>query len=173
MNKVKEEFTNKLKETYGPVKKLGKSSSLFEFGDGAGRVYTRYSKLHPNGRTFFGLRKVDLQELEGYSSLICFLWENQQEPLLVPFSEYEELFQSLETAADGQYKVQVYLKNGELEFYIPRAGKFNVNGYTGFEVLDEIVNTETLLPIPDLSHSQLQTLIGSIGFFKGYDVWIP
>ncbi len=53
----------------------------------------------------FGLRKVDLQLLEGHSGIICFFWDNQAAPLL---NEFKEILAALMPAADGQYKVQVY-----------------------------------------------------------------
>ncbi|MDY6864228.1 MAG: YciI family protein [Thermodesulfobacteriota bacterium] len=85
------------------------------------RIYIRYSKVHPGGRTFYELRKEDLQKLEGYPSVICFLWEGQSEPLFVPFSDYEDIFQSILPAADGQYKAQIYLQNYGI-YYIANEG---------------------------------------------------
>ena len=66
-----------------------------------------YPKLKLN-QTFYGLRQKDLQRLEGYPAVICFLWNDQMEPLLMPFSEYEDIFQSISPAEDGQYKAQIY-----------------------------------------------------------------
>jgi hypothetical protein len=50
----------------------------------------RYSKKHARNSTFYGLRKVDLNALEGRCAILCFLWEEQPEPLFVPFSEFED-----------------------------------------------------------------------------------
>lgn len=35
------------------------------------------------------------------------------------------------------------------------------------------MNHAQLSPVPDFSHPQIQTLLGSIGTAKGYDIWIP
>ena len=108
-NETREVFLKELTERYGALHKLGRSQSLYEIGDGAARVYVRYSKVRSGDRTFYGLREEDLQKLEGHPSVICFLWDGQTEPLLVPFSEYEEVFHTASPAGDGQYKVQVSL----------------------------------------------------------------
>jgi hypothetical protein len=94
-NETKTAFLKELTERYGSLHQLGQSRSLYEIGDGAARVYIRYSRVHSGDRTFYGLREEDLQELEGHPALICFLWNSQAEPLLVPFSEYEDVFQNV------------------------------------------------------------------------------
>ena len=119
------------------------------------------------------MRDVDLKQLEGFPSYICFLWEDQDEPLLLPYADYEEVFQSASIANDGQYKVSLFLQEEATELYIARIGRFNVEGYLGWERIEAITKTTENLPIPDFSHSQIQTLIGSIGTAKDFDVWIP
>lgn len=172
-NLTKAEFLEELAKRYGNIHKLPRSLSLYDLGDGAGRIYIRYSKVHSPGRTFYGLRKKDLQELQGRPSAICFLWDDQTEPLFVPYSEYEELFQSLSPADDGQYKAQVFIQEEGSDFYIANAGRFNVEGYFGWEQLDALIHRSQLTDLPDLSHVQVQTLLGSIGATKGYSIWIP
>jgi hypothetical protein len=61
---VKQQLLNQLQDRFGSIKKLPNSQSLFEIGNQA-RIYVRYSKLHANNRTFYGLRQADLQQLEG------------------------------------------------------------------------------------------------------------
>jgi hypothetical protein len=172
-NKTKTAFLRELAERYGSLRKLDRSQSLYEIGDGAARVYIRYSKVHSGARTFYGLREEDLQKLEGHPSIICFLWNGQTEPLLVPFSEYEDVFQSTSPAGDGQYKAQVYLQDDGTELYIAKAGRFNVEGHFGWSELEALVDSASLGTVPDFSHSQMQTLLGAIGAVKGYDIWIP
>jgi hypothetical protein len=173
-NKTKTAFLKELNDRYGSsLRKLDRSQSLYEIGDGAVRIYIRYSRVHSEARTFYGLRDEDLQRLEGHPSLLCFLWDNQSEPLLVPFSEYEDVFQSTSPARDGQYKAQVYLQDEGTELYVVRAGRFNVEGHFGWNELDALVDTSRLEAVPEFSHSQMQTLLGGIGIVKGYDVWIP
>ena len=134
-NDIKAAFLKELTTRYGVLRKLDRTQSLYEIGDGAARVYIRYSKVHSRNRTFYGLRKEDLQQLEGHPSLICFLWDNQADPLLVPFPEYEDVFQSVAPAGDGQYKAQVYLQDDGTELYIAKAGRFNVEGHFGWSEL--------------------------------------
>lgn len=50
---------------------------------------------------FYGLRKVDLNSLEGRCGILCFLWDGQPEPLFVPFSEFEDVFTELSPANDA------------------------------------------------------------------------
>lgn len=172
-NEIKQTFLEKLRERYGSLKKLEKSQSLFEIGDGAARVYIRYSKVHAKGVTFYGLREDDLKRLEGYPSVICFLWNGQKEPLLIPFTEYEEVFHASTPASDGQYKAQIYLQDDGTNLYVTKAGRFNVEAYFGWQQLEALRDSNKLQDIPDLSHSQIQTLLGAIGTTKGFDIWIP
>jgi len=172
-NVTKSAFLEELTKRYGDIHRLSSSLSLYELGDGADRIYIRYSKVHSRGQAFYGLRKKDLQELEGRPSAICFLWERQAEPVFVPYSEYEEIFQSLSPADDGQYKVQLFLREEGSDFYIANAGRFNVEAYFGWEQLDSLIQQSRLTEFPDLSHIQVQTLLGSIGAIKGYNIWIP
>jgi hypothetical protein len=119
------------------------------------------------------LRQKDLHLLEGTAGVICFLWEEQAEPLFVPFSEFEEIFYSVKPASDGQYKVQIFFQDEGCELYIANAGRFNVEAYFGWEYLDSIINRSLLTDYTEISHVQVQTLLGSIGVVKGYDIWIP
>jgi len=172
-NKVKTTFLANFTERYGPLRRLGRSQSLYEVGEGAFRLYIRYSKIHGGNRTFYGLRETDLRQMEGFPSLICFLWDDQHEPLFIPFSEYEDVFRSTAPAGDGQYKVQVYLHGDGTELYIAQAGRFNVEGHLGWSAAEAVIDATQLETMPQLSHSQMQTFLGAIGAAKKYDVWIP
>lgn len=172
-NIYKANFLGEIKKRYNSIKKLNNSLSLFEIEGSNVRIYIRYSKVHNDYRMFFGLRKEDLKLLEGYPSLICFLWDNQSEPLLINFSDYEEIFNSISPASDGQYKLQIYLEANGIELYFPKTGKFNVESNVGWQPLDTLLESSSLIKIPELSHSQIQTLLGAIGSKKGFDIWIP
>ena len=172
-NERKGVFLEELHNRYGALKKLDKTQSLYDVGNEACRVYIRYSKVHDRKSAFYGLRQEDLRLLEGRASVICFLWEGQTEPLLVPFAEYEDVFQSLTPAGDGQYKAQVYIRGDATEFYVAGAGRFNVEDHVGWQSLESLLDKSRLSDIPALSHPQVQTLLGSIGSVKGYDVWVP
>lgn len=171
-NDSKNAFLNKIRGEYGNLLRLPYSNSLFEIENSSLRLYIRYSKLHKN-RTFYGLRKTDLQMLEGHPSILCFLWDDQTVPLLMPYSDYEQVFQSLSPAGDGQYKVQLYFEEQGVQLYIPRAGRFSVDDHLGWDALTLLVDKSNYQRIPDLSHSQIQTLLGAIGVSKGYDIWVP
>ena len=108
-------------------------------------------------------------------SLICFLWDNQPEPVLIPFAAFEEVFGSTNPASDGQYKAQIYLEgdNEVTELYIAQAGRFNIEAYRGWDQLSVISGDRTQLPVPELTHSEVQTILGAIGVAKQQDVWIP
>ena len=171
-NLIKAPLLDELSKRYGRLKKLENTQSLFEIGDGGARVYIRYSKVHTRNQAFYGLRNEDLKKLEGFPSVICFLWDNQKEPLFISFSDYEEIFRSVSPASDGQYKVVVFLDDAT-ELYIAGAGRFNVEDRFGLDKLDVIVDEAKLKPIQDFSHSQIQTFLGAIGNVKGYDIWVP
>lgn len=127
--------------------------------------------MHPRSQTFFGLRRDDLRLLEGRVAFISLLWDGQPEPLLIPFADFEEVFNESQPAADGQYKVQVYPREDAAVLYIARAGRFNVEGYFGWSRLEEALRGAPAHP--PLSHPQVQTLLGAIGAAKQFDVWVP
>lgn len=164
---------DKMEKRYGRIHKLARSQSLFDVGDGALRVYFRYSAVHDGIKAFYGLREEDLRQLEGHPSVVCFLWDNQEEPLFLPYADYEEVFHTVEPARDGQYKVQVYFSAQGTELYLARAGRFNIDGHFGWDVVDQLVDSSRIQRIPDISHYQMQTLLGAIGSLKHFDVWIP
>jgi hypothetical protein len=170
-NDIRASFMAALGNRYGAVLKLPGSQSLFELGQGKARIYIRYSKMHSRSQTFFGLRRNDLRRLEGHRSFICFLWESQSEPLLLPFDKFEEVFAESQPASDGQYKVQLFPRDDATVLYITKVGRFNVDGYFGWHELDDALRGFEATPL--LSHSQVQTLLAAIGNAKNFDVWIP
>lgn len=172
-NETKQKFLAELEARFGAIQKLDGSLSLYDVGKGAARIYIRYSKIHSRNQAFFGLRTDDLRKLEGRSSAICFLWDQQSEPLVVPYAEYDDVFHSITPARDGQFKAQVYLQASGTELYLAGAGRFNVEGRFGWRQLESLIDQSRLTESLKLSHSQVQTLLGSIGAAKGYHVWIP
>jgi hypothetical protein len=172
-NDIRSGFLKELTRRYGSPRKLGGSQSLFEILGGAARVYVRYSRVHSGHKTFYGLRSEDLQQLEGHPAVICFLWDDQPEPLVLPFLDYEDVFSSTSPAGDGQYKAQVYLEDKGVELYVARGGRFNVERHLGWDDLDALAHSVQIERTPDLSHPQVQTLLGARGASKDYDVWVP
>jgi len=172
-NIVKEEFLKKIAEQFGKPIKLPNSLSLFDIGNGAYKLYIRYSKVHSKKQAFYGLRTEDLRQLQASNSVIAFLWDNQAEPLIIPYGEFEDVWSNVSPASDGQIKAQVFLKENQTELYIANAGRFNVEAFLGWRVLDSLIDKSSIKNIPDFSHSQIQTLLGGIGVTRGFDVWIP
>ncbi len=172
-NPKKSKILAELQQRFGEVRKLRDSESLFVIGDEAARIYFRYSKVHKGGRTFFGLRAVDLRQLEGQNSYLCFLLDDGSPPLFIPYSDFEEIFANARPASDGQYKVQLYTRTSALELYVSRQGRFNVEGYVGFETLQRSLEAHRLREEIAFSHFQVQTLLAGIGNAKGYEVYVP
>jgi len=170
---IRSVFLAEFSKRYGRLIKLDRSLSLYESPETGLRLYLRYSMLHGKDKTFYGLRRTDLQRLEGHPSVICFLWDGQREPLLVPYSEFEEVFRELQPAADGQFKSQVILSEKGAQLYIARAGRFDAEGYFGWTAAESQMKGRQGLHIPELSHAQVQSMLGAIGHSKGFDIWIP
>jgi len=147
-NAVKIQFLHELSIRFGRPKQLSGSFSLFEIGGGAVRLYVRYSKVHSGSRSFYGLRREDLKQLEGFNSLICFLWDRQAEPVFVPFSDFEDVFGSLVPASDGQFKCQIYHDDG-LELYIANAGRFSIESFYGWGKLSGLMEVSKITNLPD------------------------
>lgn len=162
-----------LEQRFGRLARLPNSQSLFTVGEQQARIYVRYSKVHAGGRTFFGLRDVDLRMLEGHLSFLCFLIDDGTEPLFIPYSDFEQVFREAEAASDGQFKVQLLPTRKPLELYVARQGRFNVEGYVGFDMLSRHISQGTGKGPLGLTHSQVQTLIAGIGHISGHSVWVP
>jgi hypothetical protein len=172
-NPIKTRLLDDLRRRFGDIHKLTGSDSLFAVGKGAARLYIRYSKVHPGRRTFFGLREVDLRQLEGHNSYLCFVVGDYSPPLLLPYADFEQIFQGAEPARDGQYKVQLLNQANALELYVARRGRFNVEGYVGLDALERSIEAEQLQQAVTLSHPQVQTLVAAIGHAKGFEVCLP
>lgn len=169
----KANFLEELENRTSKLRKLSKSLSLFELSNQKARIYIRYSKVHGGTRSFYGLRHEDLLQLEGFNSFVCFIWDNQETPLFIPYADFEEVFNQVSPSNDGQYKVQIFHQTDQTEMYIANAGRFNIESFFGWEYFEREIDKSKLTEMPELSHSQVQTLIGSIGILKGYDIWIP
>lgn len=172
-NLSKAAVLSELRRRFGEIQEMRGSRSLFTLADGAVRIYFRYSKVHTRGRTFFGLRQVDLVQLEGHNSFLCFILDDGSPPVFIPYADFEEVFRNAEPARDGQYKAQMVSRGGDLELYVARQGRFNVEGYVGYEVLRRAVEAGYRPDARGFSHSQVQTLLAAIGRLKGYDVHVP
>ncbi|MGA8367736.1 MAG: hypothetical protein ACLQMT_06510 [Candidatus Acidiferrales bacterium] len=114
-----------------------------------------------------------MHQLEGHNSYLCLLLGGECPPLFIPYADFEEVFANSQPARDGQYKVQLFTKTSAMEMYVARQGRFNVEGYVGVETIERGLEPDRLREAQNLSHSQVQTLIASIGHAKGYDIYVP
>jgi hypothetical protein len=160
-----------LRERFGETIALVGSRSLFSAANGRLIIYARYSKVHGDRSTFYGLRIKDLDRIRGLNAFIALLWNGQTEPLLLPLDKFWPVFASSPVGADGQIKVQILMTSVGTELYVARAGRHNVDPYFGWQVAEESLRDAVLTPV--LTHSQVQTLLGSIGKISGFDVWLP
>ncbi|MDD5176628.1 MAG: hypothetical protein PHQ05_09430 [Sterolibacterium sp.] len=170
-NDYKKALLSEIENRFGRLKRIPGSQSLFELAGGI-RIYLRYSKIHGKGVAFFGLRLVDLTALEGHDSYICF-FTDREEPLFIPYADFEGVIRQSPIASDGQYKAQLTYEPGTVEFYLPRVGHFNVDAFGGTETLAIAMCGANRELVPSLSHAQAQTLVGSIGSMKGYNIYVP
>lgn len=172
-NEYKSHFLTELQRRCGLLKKLDGSQSLFELGAGRVRIYVRYSRIHSRGQGFYGLRKADLDKLDGIRSFIVFLWDDQTTPLVLPSSHIQALIDHVTLASDGQYKAGLFLNDSGAELYFAGVGRFGVTGFFGWSLIESALSGNTTKSQVSFNHSQWQTILGSLGARKGFDIWIP
>lgn len=164
----------KIKQDFGNIRRIGDGYTLYQIVSNDVIIYFRYSKISPVGKytkTFFGLRSNDVKLMQGKKSFICFVWDREDSPILLPFNHFENYFSNAEPSSDGQFKTLIFFKPTGTEIYFANIGKFNGDSYYGLNALYEIGNKKLITP--NLSHSQVQSLIGAIGIKKGFDLWYP
>jgi len=54
---IKSSFLQQLNSKFGKLEKFGDSLSLFRISGSNIQIYIRYSKTHPNGKTWYGFVK--------------------------------------------------------------------------------------------------------------------
>ena len=165
-------FLSQLDSRCGELKRLTESRSLFETHNAELRVYVRYSKVHARNEGFFGLRKADIDRIADRPSVICFVLEGIEHPIIVPYSSLVDALSTAALAPDGQYKASMFMRDGSFELHINGSGRSNVTAHYGWDSLDSVLANRTA-PAPDLEHSQIQSMLGQIGNRAGFDVWVP
>jgi hypothetical protein len=170
-----ERVLKKLQEKYGAIKNIGDGYSLYYVSAADFLVYFRYSKISEVGKTtkktFYGLRKEEIALMRGKKSYICFLTDSDEKNIVIPFQQFEHYFIDATPSTDGQYKAFTIFKSTGTDLYFNNIGKFNVDNYLGIDMLFNLEKSSLLLP--ELTHTQIQSLIGSIGIKKGFDIWFP
>jgi hypothetical protein len=171
----KQKIINILKEKYGEVKCIGDGQSLYYIPSADFIVYFRYSKITRTNKitekTFYGLRKDDITLMQGKKSYICFLTNEEEKNIVIPFWHFEQYFANISPATDGQYKAFTIFKPTGSELYFNNIGKFSVENFFSIDILLNI--QKSAIPLPNLNHNQIQSLVGSIGIKKGFDIWFP
>jgi hypothetical protein len=164
-----------LTSNYGELKRMGNGYTLYNASSVDAIFYFRYSKTTPSNKNaltaFYGLRKEDLRLMQGKKSFICFLTDDENKSVFIPFQNYESFFFETSPAGDGQYKTNIFFKQTSSEIYFAGIGKFNADSYANINSILNISKTKII--IPELSHSQIQSLLGSIGIQKGFKIWFP
>lgn len=89
----------------------------------------------------------------------------------MPYKEFKLFFEQNPPSSDGQYKIVLFFRKTGTELYISKIGKFNVDVYYGLNYLMNLDKPN--ISVPKLSHSQIQSIIASIGIKKGFDIWVP
>ena len=146
---------------------------MFDLGADGGRFYLRYSKTYEGKRAWYGIRKQDMVHLEGRKSFIVLIWEAQALPLILPYEEYGEVLRATPPSPDGQYKIHVFYDKNGAELYVPRAGRYPVSDNFGWENVENALDPKRMQPRMELTHAQVQTMLGAIGDHTGHSVWIP
>ncbi len=170
-----EEKLDALKNKFGAVNKIGDGRSLFHIPAADIIVYFRYSRI-TEGRVpyaFYGLRRkdVDLMVKQGKTSFLFLLTDQPDKNAFVPFKRFESYFANVEASADGQYKVLHFFRDSGRELYFANIGKFSSESFTHMETV--LMFPTEQKTIPELSHGQAQSLVGSIGIHKGYGLFFP
>ncbi len=168
----------KIEESFGAPKRIGSGYTLFHFPSADIIVYLRYSKISVASKNvlkaFYGLRKEDIdimQSKKSKKSFICLITNDESKNLFIPFQQFEEYFSTIKPSNDGQYKTLSFFKQTGSEVYFSGIGKFSAEPYLDIKTILNVSKNKIL--IPDLTHSQVQSLIGSIGISKGYNIWYP
>lgn len=140
-----------IEKRLGAITRLSGSQSLIETRGGS-RIYIRYSKMHPKGIAFYGLRRVDLNALDGHRSFLCFCTDSEP-PLFIPYGDFEAVIRQSPLAADGQYKIQISHDSSSKELYLPRVGHFNVDAFGGLDIISRMENQGSSNFVSALNHS--------------------
>jgi len=174
-NEFYQNIIKKIETKFGKIKRIGLGYTLYHIPAIDIIIYFRYSKISKASKNvlkaFYGLRKEDISLMQSKKSFICLITDDETKNLFIPFNQFESYFMETEPSKDGQYKTLSFFKPTGSEIYFAGIGKFNAENYYN---LDDILNiTQTGISIPELSHTQMQSLIGSIGIKKGYNIWYP
>jgi hypothetical protein len=174
-NHIKNSIIEKLETKYGRLKRVGDGNSLYLIETSDVFVYFRYSKITQASKlvkkAFYGLRKEDILLMQNKKSFICFITDDVEKDIVIPFQQFENYFSNCEPAKDGQFKVLSFFKPTGVELYFANIGKFNSESYLGLNTLFNLQTNK--LKVPLLTHSNIQSLVASIGIKKGFDIWFP
>ena len=172
----KEKYLNLLNNKFNKITKVGTGHSLYHIHSPDMLIYFRYSKILGNKKniyTFYGLKKDDIEIMinQGKKSFIVLLTTEENKNLFIPFNQFASYFHQSKVSSDRQYKVNHYFKHTGNIIDFSNIGRFSTEKFRDF---DNVLNiTTTKLKIPQLSHGQVQSLIGAIGIQQEYDLFFP
>jgi hypothetical protein len=158
---------DKIQFDFGKLKKVGTGKSLFEISSNGALIYFRYGKLTPKlnkkesySTAWHGIRYEDLRLLSGKAAFICFVGDNYDDPILIPYNKFEHLFKP-SNPSNAQYDFTINFKNSGTELDLPKVGKYNVDCYIGLSQLYEIrkKNDDVEFFLTDISEIEKDTNI--------------
>lgn len=165
----------KIETTLGQVKRIGSGYTLYYIPSVDVIIYLRYSKISVASKNvlkaFYGLRQEDIALMQSKKSFLCLITNDETKNLFIPFQQFESYFSEIAPSNDGQYKTLSFFKPTGKEIYFAGIGKFNAEAYSSLNTILNI--SKSKIPMPNLTHSQIQSLIGFIGIKKGYEIWYP
>jgi hypothetical protein len=128
-----QKIIQKIEASFGKAKRIGSGYTLFYFPSVDVIIYLRYSKISVASKnvlkTFYGLRKEDIDLMQTKKSFICLITNDENKNLFIPFQHFENYFLQTEPANDGQYKTSSFFKPTGAEVYFAGIGKFSAESY--------------------------------------------
>lgn len=178
-NPHQEKYLNLLENKLGDAHKIGVGYSLYQFSEANTIVYFRYSKINYTPKipqAFYGLRKSDIDIIKGQNknkkSFIFLLTNEADKNIFIPYDYFADYFDSAKhNTHDQQYKLIHYFKPTGNLLYFPGYGRYSTETFQQFDAVLHAQPQRAIMP--DLSHSQVQSLVGAMGISQGYDLYFP
>lgn len=168
------EVRAQIQRGFGPLIREGNGRSLFRVPSLGALVYFRYSMVHKEeGKkpwAFYGLRRGDIARMRGGGGFLCFLTDRAEDVFVLPFVRFEHLLREEDLGGDGQFKVIFYFHDSGARMYFAKRGSFSADPYRGFA---ELRGAPTALAPKNLTHHEVQGILGDIGARRGFELWFP
>ena len=175
---IRQKYLDILTNRFGKSEKLGKGYTLFHFHTPDIVIYFRYASIKRDKRgipvrSFYGLSSDDVEIIKDSNkqSFLILLTPEEDKNLFIPFNQFENLFEPSKAEKDRQYKVNYYYRKSGYIVDFSKIGRYSTEKFHNFENILKVSTSR--LKIPRLSHGQIQSLIGYIGFKQGYELFFP